>query len=415
MQERSSSDLSRYVIGYQYFLSFLYDSLTWFDSGRLRPFVVLLDLTPIVRLLPVDHQLAETVDRHLPLASIEQRILNIQPGSRGCMFTTEPATHCDVVPSLRWHIVAAIGRKVIWTESGLSIFQPAPNSVAVEYPNELEHINGSEWLGYRDDEWFNGAEPRYLGLTTRENYRASAAYQYAKADPLGRGGRLGHLGGAGIIIHGGAYQMNPSTQVHAIELIATTTVERDESSWVETKFWVNSSQALVASTALDQGIVFWGLWTDPGVTGGISPTVSSRLSGASIPTCSLPTLFNFSVLLPGVPLAHHYIYEFAKQQCRLQGFKDLEWTASRTHETVFPTPPRREQLWKGIVENGSFGARSGGVEMSMVSRGGFVKQEAALYARILDYISTRVKEAVLIVFVRCARTATSIASGVFCS
>ena len=320
---------------------------------------------------------------------------------------------------LHWHRVGALGNHVRWFRGGLELATPGDchqSSVAIDdvslYAADLETANGEPFIGAARTEWRverDGATGLRYPILTPGVFSASETppngLYGAVAAAAGRGGRLGHLGGASVLVLGGTVDMVLAPYPSGLEFIATVSrqvagdvleVSPDCASLAQCH---DETTARQKSRLLDEAAVFWGAWADPAEMGGLSPPSLYNPTRTSVPTCSLEDAFDPTAAVSGHgPLTadRDFIVFQGQEQCDVNTTR--HWARAAPTPTATPHDPLPSpdapatvlqdatEAFDVVLSNGAFGARANGYDLAVMTPAGFARwpKEAV---RIAGYIS----------------------------
>ena len=361
-----------------------------------------------------------------------------------------PSTHCSALvqscrmPEVRWHRIAAVGNHLRPTPSGLAISLPHPIAKAALYVHNasntalpLEKTGGDGppriYTPPAASGWTkagSGTEPtslRYpiltLGLPSTRQFKEQPAISGGRLTPVGRCGRLGHLGGSCFMLHGGFLDISPTGVPMALELIATAERRRGDPSLaaLNGSMCIHADDATVtaASAVLDKEVVFWGVWSEPGEQYSPSPPRLQSPTTVSLQACSVPEILNVTRAVPDHAVVQHFerqIDNTTQQACDsgsrhatapeaqvdrlLQGIPTQSWGA-QTAMTAGAAMQLALSGYGTVLRQGLFGPRSGGFDTALVTSTGFARWPAVTLRMMQEIIRNRADHEVMLLYGGC--------------
>ena len=356
-----------------------------------------------------------------------------------CNETPYAAPMCSIQP-LRWHRVAGAEGHVHWTEEGLHIVVGEGNTGTTraipDFNDFTDSIEGSiaspavPYAGPPNTEWASadGQGLRYPLLV--HNYRGASTQTSAVTDsitaPIGRGPRMGHLGASAMYIHGGALAVSGASTTLVLELWATYKAPSIQDYQLQRPGQVASGayEPLPnnVSAALDDGVVFWGLWGEMEEDAGPSPPAIQGSSYISLPSCKAPGQFDLTSFFSSSflqPLATSVLEEAAslcsfpntspsplpplepttttvigEAQGLYSSFR-LAWSAPELLLADAVT------AWQEVAQQGLFGPRAQGYDFALMDPGGFALWPGVSARNFYEITHAKVKETLLLLLTGC--------------
>ena len=211
-----------------------------------------------------------------------------------------PSAYCAMNNrALRWHRVHALGNHVKWTHRGLRLVLPPKDSRYAAYNppvSELELERGKPFYGYPESgSVVQDGSSRALRFPVLQYPKGSGSdlefgQNGAASAAVGFSGPLGWLGVPTVLARG--FSVTRSTQLTSISALLSTlaTVEAEvlTSATGSVEFSGHSlGENDTLSGALDDKIVFWGLWSDEGDQQGQIPVRTYATDSVETPATKL--------------------------------------------------------------------------------------------------------------------------------
>ena len=320
-------------------------------------------------------------------------------------------TTCNL-SALRWHRVYALGHHVQWTPEGVVLMTPPPGTSYAEFPGEAEEAIFQDTplprmttvLDYpaANTTVLKGGKQmlRYPILTfnsERNGMPSGLGVYAATAFPLGMTGRLGWLGVPSIGIGGGGVGSFLLSQgLVTLDIMAVAAPAALEGIW-------NDSAAIqpgalermdpAHSEALDEAVVFWGLWGDIDSQQGLSPPGLSGVGSVEVPLSQLgvPRLQD---AVPDHPLVDWIATGGGEYPVSGVLEQDMEEVG---YQFRSPSMAMAIRGWEVLVEGSCYGASVYSYDLALWEPGGFARwpgETATLFMEIEDDLS---REALILI------------------
>ena len=328
------------------------------------------------------------------------------------------------LPLLQWRRVYALGHHVEWTQRGLRLMTPPPGTPYAVFPEEVKDSaleKDAKGNAFYDTAASNTvvnasgrAVFRYPLLAFRTDQSDPEGAIYGQGVNLGMTGRLGWLGASSIgIVQSAIGIVFMSEGLPTLEIMAVAAPAALEGIW-------NDSAAIqpgalermdpAHAEALDEAVVFWGLWGDIDSQQGLSPPGLSGVGSVEVPLSQL-----------GVP----------RLQDAVPNHPLVAWAASGGGE--FPlTPALANDLeecgpgfmsgalamavrgWEALVETHSYGAATFSYDVALWEPGGFARWPGITEALAADIAADLSRETVLLIPGGCTRPASFMLQNMVC-
>ena len=331
------------------------------------------------------------------------------------------------IPTLPWRRVFALGHHVEWTQQGLRMMLPPRGTPSALFPEEVRQ----ETLEKDGDEVFYdtaGANTTIL-VGSQEQFRypllvfrldptlteSTDGAAYAQGINIGMSGRLGWLGVSAIGISQTVLgHVLIGEGLPTLEIFAVVSPEAVEDIWDGSEAIQPGALDLMPSAhmeALDDKVVYWGMWGDIDSQQGLSPPALSGIRAAEIPLAQLgvPTLRD------AVP--NHPIHYWSESEGTLERslptsvILDMMEIHSDFQAISFAMAV---MAWEELVKGSFFGSSVYSYEVALWEPGGFAMwpgETTTLALRIEEDLAT---EKVLLIPGGCAKTSTTLLSSVIC-